>query len=708
MTASCQLRDFRSTRRLRVTHCPVNVAGIPWENVQALRRKGSTHGSSSSTAGKLHPEADWSLDRRGPLPLRLAQQSAAFARLLPKTDVFHFYFGLTLVPKSLQFPLLRAPRRKSVFHYLGSDIRGKTPRGARLRQARRRRDRRLLRRASAGCPTRTSSRRARPRRVHAAPAVRQPAAARRPRALEPREEGHPPRDRGVRAAARRAGDRRGRPARRGARPLPARRHRRRPAERRLARRLRARGDGARQAGRHATSSRTSSSEAPRASASASRSCRRRRRRSSTRSARWSNSPRSAARSAPRAAPTSSRCTTSTGSPTAWSTSTVHSEPSDEPRLPVAAPGAPLSDLRPRRARLARPRDDPAPALHALPAPATRTAASRSSRPRRRCSRSCCRWGSRPRSSASTSTRRSRPRSSRSFAPRSGSRWRWRRSGSCSASCSRADRALDRARRRPMARSRRRSRALGADELPAAHEPLPRRGALDRIRDRERDERRSSRSRRWSCSSPSSTGARSASSSATSPGPSSSTSHSSRTAPSSSASSSTGRSPRRCSRFGMPLVPSALALWAINFVDREFLVWYRTSGGRRLLGAVKIASVITFVMIAFRTAWPAFAYSIEDDREAKRTYAFVLTYLLAFASLARARARRARAVVDATRCTASEYRARREGRRAARVRRRGLRGLHGARDRQRPRAQDAAELGRHRRRQRQPTSGSTSG
>ena len=27
-------------RRLRVTHCPVNIAGIPWENVQALRRQG--------------------------------------------------------------------------------------------------------------------------------------------------------------------------------------------------------------------------------------------------------------------------------------------------------------------------------------------------------------------------------------------------------------------------------------------------------------------------------------------------------------------------------------------------------------------------------------------------------------------------------------------------------------------------------------------
>ena len=37
------------------------------------------------------------------------------------------------------------------------------------------------------------------------------------------------------------------------------------------------------------------------------------------------------------------------------------------------------------------------------------------------------------------------------------------------------------------------------------------------------------------------------------------------------------------------------------------------------------------MFAFRTAWPAFAYSIEDDRDAKRTYSYVLTYLLVIAS-----------------------------------------------------------------------------
>ena len=90
--------------------------------------------------------------------------------------------------------------------------------------------------------------------------------------------------------------------------------------------------------------------------------------------------------------------------------------------------------------------------------------------------------------------------------------------------------------------------------------------------------------------------------------------------------------RGMQRFGLPLVPSALALWAINFIDRLFIGGYK---GQAEVGvysaAIKIASVITFAMFAFRTAWPAFAYSIDDDRDAKRTYSFVLTYLLVIAS-----------------------------------------------------------------------------
>jgi O-antigen/teichoic acid export membrane protein len=86
--------------------------------------------------------------------------------------------------------------------------------------------------------------------------------------------------------------------------------------------------------------------------------------------------------------------------------------------------------------------------------------------------------------------------------------------------------------------------------------------------------------------------------------------------------------REMNRFGLPLVPSALALWAINFIDRLFIAHYKDQTEVGVYSvAVRISSAIVFLMIAFRTAWPAFAYSIEDDREAKRTYSFVLTYLV---------------------------------------------------------------------------------
>ena len=112
---------------MRVTHCPVNTAGIPWTNVQALRRKGVDAQLVVFERYGLHPEADRTLERSGSFARRQVQQAREFARLAPHTDLFHFYFGLTLVPKSVQFPLLRALGKKSVMHFLGSDIRGKRP-----------------------------------------------------------------------------------------------------------------------------------------------------------------------------------------------------------------------------------------------------------------------------------------------------------------------------------------------------------------------------------------------------------------------------------------------------------------------------------------------------------------------------------------------------------------------------------------------------
>jgi O-antigen/teichoic acid export membrane protein len=90
--------------------------------------------------------------------------------------------------------------------------------------------------------------------------------------------------------------------------------------------------------------------------------------------------------------------------------------------------------------------------------------------------------------------------------------------------------------------------------------------------------------------------------------------------------------REMNRFGTPLVPTALFLWVTNFSDRLFLVWLAdvTEVGLYSVG-VRIASAMVLLLTAFRLAWPAFAYSIEDEGEARRTYAYVLTYLVLVAT-----------------------------------------------------------------------------
>jgi O-antigen/teichoic acid export membrane protein len=86
--------------------------------------------------------------------------------------------------------------------------------------------------------------------------------------------------------------------------------------------------------------------------------------------------------------------------------------------------------------------------------------------------------------------------------------------------------------------------------------------------------------------------------------------------------------RQMQRFGLPLVPSGLALWAIDFGDRFFLLKLKNAAEVGLYSVgVRVSTAILLLLIALRTAWPAFAYSIKEDEEAKRTYGFVLTYVL---------------------------------------------------------------------------------
>jgi O-antigen/teichoic acid export membrane protein len=92
------------------------------------------------------------------------------------------------------------------------------------------------------------------------------------------------------------------------------------------------------------------------------------------------------------------------------------------------------------------------------------------------------------------------------------------------------------------------------------------------------------------------------------------------------------------RFGVPLMASALAMWVTNFGDRFMLAkllhgTYALHQLGQYSTAYKISSAMVLLFTAFQVAWPAFAYSIENEEEAKRTYSYVLTYLMFIAAWA---------------------------------------------------------------------------
>jgi O-antigen/teichoic acid export membrane protein len=87
-------------------------------------------------------------------------------------------------------------------------------------------------------------------------------------------------------------------------------------------------------------------------------------------------------------------------------------------------------------------------------------------------------------------------------------------------------------------------------------------------------------------------------------------------------------------WGMPFVPSVVALSTIDFSDRFFLVKFWDQHELGLYGiGVRISAALLFLLTAFRTAWPAFAFSIKDEDEARSTFAFVMTYVVFVSSWA---------------------------------------------------------------------------
>lgn len=79
------------------------------------------------------------------------------------------------------------------------------------------------------------------------------------------------------------------------------------------------------------------------------------------------------------------------------------------------------------------------------------------------------------------------------------------------------------------------------------------------------------------------------------------------------------------RFGAPTVPADAGVFALNVLDRAYLLRADSPGAAGVYAvSVKLATVVIVAVRGFQAAWPPLAYSISDDAEARRLYAFVTT------------------------------------------------------------------------------------
>ena len=80
------------------------------------------------------------------------------------------------------------------------------------------------------------------------------------------------------------------------------------------------------------------------------------------------------------------------------------------------------------------------------------------------------------------------------------------------------------------------------------------------------------------------------------------------------------------RFGLPTVPADATVFALNVVDRAYLLRAQSAAAAGLFAlSVKLAAAVVLAVRGFQLAWPPLAYSIGDDRAAARFYAAVTTW-----------------------------------------------------------------------------------
>lgn len=78
---------------------------------------------------------------------------------------------------------------------------------------------------------------------------------------------------------------------------------------------------------------------------------------------------------------------------------------------------------------------------------------------------------------------------------------------------------------------------------------------------------------------------------------------------------------RLLRFGLPLVPTGLSYWVLQYVDRYFILAYRGAGELGIYAvAIRLSGLLQLLTIAFQSAWLPFAYAHAGQRGDRELFA----------------------------------------------------------------------------------------
>ena len=114
--------------KFRILHSPNNIANQMAILSKAQRELGYSSWSCDFSNNWFNYKSDQCLDleKLKNKYHRIFRMSKFFLNSILKYDVFHFYFGNTLLPRYYDLPILKRMNKKMVMRYLGSDVRQKS------------------------------------------------------------------------------------------------------------------------------------------------------------------------------------------------------------------------------------------------------------------------------------------------------------------------------------------------------------------------------------------------------------------------------------------------------------------------------------------------------------------------------------------------------------------------------------------------------